>query len=215
MISIWLNIGAMKLQYYEEIIKYSSIQITEQAQSGEDTEEDDNGNVTQSASREENSSDSNACHRSPQSLTSHEWKLLNIVIIWMSILSVTSLSPIDKNEMKFVVGVAVNVNLVFFYAAPLSSIMTVLRTKSSASIHKYTMIMNTVNSFFWCVYSLAIQDYYILIPNGLGFGFGITQMLLCTCYPQNDAVGGGGTEQFLDEDGSSRDDSQESQTEIT
>mmetsp|Transcript_30286 Transcript_30286/g.55937 ORF Transcript_30286/g.55937 Transcript_30286/m.55937 type:complete len:124 (+) Transcript_30286:136-507(+) len=39
MISIWLNVGAMKLQYYEEIIKYSSIQSTEGGV-GESTEEE-------------------------------------------------------------------------------------------------------------------------------------------------------------------------------
>ena len=70
----------------------------------------------------------------------------------------------DRSQQ--VIGIAVNLNLIFFYGAPLSSMFTVIKTRSSASIHKWTMTMNTVNAFFWCVYSLAIQDYYILIPNG-------------------------------------------------
>ena len=120
----------------------------------------------------------------------------------------------NKDEMKFIIGVTVNLNLIFFYAAPLSTIVTVFKTKSSASIHRCTMIMNTSNAFFWCVYSFAIQDYYILIPNGLGFMFGITQIVLYTCYPHTDISGGDGTEQFLHEDGGSKADSAESETEI-
>jgi solute carrier family 50 protein (sugar transporter) len=51
------------------------------------------------------------------------------------------------------------------------------------------MAMNTTNAFFWCIYSLAIQDYYILIPNGLGFMFGLIQVVLNQCYPRSEVVG--------------------------
>jgi len=174
LISIWLNIGAMKLQYYEEIIKYSSIETTNLERGTNESGSSDNEN------------EDNICHRSPPSFSLHERKLLSIVIIWITILSTISLmSSISKEESKFIVGVAVNINLIFFYAAPLSTIVTVVKTKSSDSIHIWTMIMNTVNAFFWCVYSLAIQDYYILLPNSLGFMFGLLQMGLYRCYPRS------------------------------
>lgn len=144
------------------------------------------------------------CSKPPPSLTSHELKVLQIVVFWMATLSAVSLMPISKEDMKFVVGVVVNLNLIFFYAAPLSTIMTVVRTKSSSSIHFWTMVMNTTNAFFWCVYALGIQDYYILIPNGLGFMFGLIQTLLYKIYPHDNTIAGDGTEQqFLDDDGNS------------
>ena len=208
MISIWLNVGAMKLQYYEEIVKHSSIQLTESLP-GENAEEGD-VNETQSANGAESDDD----EQPPPSLTSHEKILLQILIAWVIILSASSLMPISKEEKKFVVGVSVNLNLIAFYGAPLSTILTVMRTKSSSSIHFWTMIMNTTNAFFWCVYSLAISDLYILIPNGLGFLFGIMQMLLYKVYPQRGVVDGDGTELFLDEEGNSKADSRESQSEI-
>ncbi|KAL7543632.1 hypothetical protein ACHAXR_012930, partial [Thalassiosira sp. AJA248-18] len=216
LISIWLNVGAMKLQYYEEITKCSSIQLAE-GQTGERTGED-NENETQSADVDGDNGDSSIDQKPPPSLTPHELKLLQIVIVWMVILSVTTLMPINKDEMKFVVGVAVNLNLIVFYAAPLSTIMTVVRTKSSSSIHFWTMVMNTSNAFFWCIYSLAIQDYYILIPNGLGFLFGLIQTLLYKIFPHGDTIEEDGTEQFLDVDGNSavnpRESTNESRTEI-
>ncbi len=71
--------------------------------------------------------------------------------------------------------------------------------------------MNTSNAFFWVVYGLAIQDYYILIPNGLGFMFGLMQTMLYQCYTHDNGTTDDKTEQqFLDDDGNSR----ESSTEI-
>ena len=41
-----------------------------------------------------------------------------------------------------------------FHTAPLSTIMTVLRKRPSATIHTPTMVLNTANSSFWFVYAL-------------------------------------------------------------
>lgn len=43
--------------------------------------------------------------------------------------------------------------------------------------------MNTSNAFFWCIYAYAIEDYYILVPNGIGFTFGVIQVLLYSMFP--------------------------------
>eukprot|EP00573_Skeletonema_grethae_P004062 CAMPEP_0201704982 /NCGR_PEP_ID=MMETSP0578-20130828/44485_1 /ASSEMBLY_ACC=CAM_ASM_000663 /TAXON_ID=267565 /ORGANISM="Skeletonema grethea, Strain CCMP 1804" /LENGTH=284 /DNA_ID=CAMNT_0048193123 /DNA_START=156 /DNA_END=1007 /DNA_ORIENTATION=- len=173
LISMWLNTGAMKLQYYEELVKRSA------SDNNSISGDDDDAISVQTAKMD-------CC----QQLTPHELKVMQIVSIWIIILSTTSLIPVSSEEMKFIVGVAVNINLIFFYAAPLSTITAVIRTKNSASIHFWTMAMNTSNAFFWCVYSLAIQDYYILIPNGLGFLFGLIQVALYQCFPRSDALEG-------------------------
>ena len=171
LISIWLNTGAMKLQYYEELVKRSA------AADNSSRDGDDDAISVQTTKID-------CC----QQLTPHEMKVLQIVLVWVIILSTTSLIPVSNEEMKFIVGVAVNINLIFFYAAPLSTIAAVISTKNSASIHFCTMAMNTANAFFWCVYSLAIQDYYILIPNGLGFLFGLVQVALYQCFPRSEEV---------------------------
>lgn len=225
MISIWLNVGAMKLQYYEKMEHCSSIQLTE-GQTGEggavenewtDALTDDEDNETQSANGGENhnnSNDGNIHHKPPPSFTSHELKLISVVLIWVGILSTTTLMSMNKDDMEFVIGVTVNLNLIVFFGAPLSTIMTVYRTKSSASIHIGTMTMNTSNAFFWCIYALAIGDYYILIPNSLGFLFGVVQMCLCMTYPRSDINKYQDGLQFLDEESNSNDNSRASQTEI-
>ena len=58
--------------------------------------------------------------------------------------------------------------------------------------------MNTLNSFFWCIYAFAIEDYYILIPNGIGFTFGLIQVLLYCIFPRDQTdVRVEGAQQFL------------------
>lgn len=200
LISIFLNIGAMKLQYYEEVVKASSsIQMirnktTENNMQQEDSEEDSNRSDWDTNNQGSNTDKKD---QNLRSFTSHELKVLCIVVIWILILSVTSLASTSKERMKDVVGIAVNINLALFYGAPLSTISTVFRTKTSSSIHFWTMTMNTSNAFFWCVYAFAVMDYYILIPNGIGFTFGIVQVVLYSIFPHDVDVAVDGAQQFL------------------
>jgi uncharacterized protein with PQ loop repeat len=79
---------------------------------------------------------------------------------------------------ELVVGITVNINVIFFYGAPLSSILTVLRTKSTATIHIPTLITNTANGAFWCAYGVAVLDPFIAVPNGVGAALGGVQAML-------------------------------------
>jgi solute carrier family 50 protein (sugar transporter) len=72
--------------------------------------------------------------------------------------------------------------------------------------------MNTTNAFFWCVYAFTIEDYYILIPNGIGFIFGLVQVLLFCIFPREHVVVcSDGTEQFLSDE---RENAPENESEI-
>ena len=110
--SIYLNIGAMKLQYYDEVRKIKpliQLAVAEESrpeESGVDAEASpiDNGEV--------NNTDVNEGMRS---FTSHEIKVLLIVITWVLILSITTLTSKSKESMERIVGIAVNINLTLFF----------------------------------------------------------------------------------------------------
>jgi solute carrier family 50 (sugar transporter) len=72
----------------------------------------------------------------------------------------------------------------FFYGAPLSSIVTVLKTKSSSSIHVATMATNTLNAVFWTAYGIAVVDPFLFVPNGMGAFFGACQIVLMVLFPR-------------------------------
>jgi solute carrier family 50 protein (sugar transporter) len=145
-ISLWLNFGAIKLQYYD-LMKSKQV---------------------------------------PESLTMvpQETILLRILVIWSFVLLWVGWWHPTLNS-SHIVGLVVNVNLVFFYGAPLHTIKKVVETKCSDSIHVPTMVLNWSNTSFWLAYGVARKDPIILIPNALGLLLGLMQGLLCLLYPRS------------------------------
>ena len=70
-----------------------------------------------------------------------------------------------------------------YYGAPLSTIGTVLSTKSSASIYLPTVLVNGINGMFFSIYALAIGDTLLLAPNAIGATLAAVQVLLCLVFP--------------------------------
>lgn len=185
-LSLWLNIGACKLQYLGQI---RAIQHEEEfsTQDHDDGLDDDNG---KQKIAERRSRISTGLTSSPQDVV-----LFGIIITWAIVLAcVRWLSGLLQQhgvyvwEPQTVVGIIVNINLVFFYGAPLQTIKTVLETKSSESIHTPTVTMNVINAVFWMSYGLARMDIIIYGPNGVGLLLGIGQVVLCCIYPARSCV---------------------------
>ena len=115
----------------------------------------------------------------------HENMVMIIITIWVICISVVCLVPsFTQRTRELIVALLVNVNLMFFYGAPLSTIWTVLREKNSSSIHIRTMVANTLTGLFWSAYGIAVSDLFIAIPNGLGTGLGAIQIILCVLFPR-------------------------------
>jgi solute carrier family 50 (sugar transporter) len=123
----------------------------------------------------------------------HERLVMSMVLFWTCIVATIALfgaQPpllITSQVRQLIVGIAVNLNLVFFYAAPLSTIWQVVSTQSCRSIHVPTMITNTLNGAFWCAYGVAVKDLFIAVPNALGAILGVLQIVLCIIFPRQPA----------------------------
>lgn len=111
--------------------------------------------------------------------------VLSISAFWLSMFAIVGLgtSIIDIDTRTLMVGIAVNFNLIFFYGAPLSKISMVFQTRSSKYIHVPTMITSLVNGSLWFIYGLALGDYFVAVPNGLGAVLGVVQVALCILFP--------------------------------
>lgn len=117
--------------------------------------------------------------------TPHENLVMMMVLIWMCCVSVIAFAnELSTDTQQFIVCLMVNFNLVFFYGAPLSTILQILKERHTASIHIATMITNTCNGSFWTAYGIAVNDYWIYVPNGLGAGLGFVQIFLCVIFPR-------------------------------
>ena len=115
--SIYLNIGAMKLQYYDDVRRSSpSIQlvVADALETNAEQNERDNGDNPPTNGMENSGSDELKTSNL-RSFTTHEVKVLMVIIIWVLILSITSLASEKRESMEKVVGISVNINLMLFY----------------------------------------------------------------------------------------------------
>ena len=70
-----------------------------------------------------------------------------------------------------------------YYAAPLSTVVEVLRRRDARSLHWPSCTMNFVNGLCWTAYGWAIKDYFILGPNAAGMVMAAFQIALIASFP--------------------------------
>jgi len=108
----------------------------------------------------------------------HEKIVVAIVAIWLTLITIISFVTLNLKQRELVIGIAVNINISFFYGAPLSTIYTVIKERNSSSVHVRTMVMNTLCALFFMAFGFGIWDYILIIPNAIGVVLGIVQMIL-------------------------------------
>jgi solute carrier family 50 protein (sugar transporter) len=114
----------------------------------------------------------------------HEKVVIGFIFIWLTVISLLFFIPqVNQAQYTLIIGIVANVNTFFFYGAPLSTIVSVLKSRDSCSIHRRTMITNTANAVFWTAFGIGIMDWIIVIPNGLGSILGFIQIFLCLVIP--------------------------------
>lgn len=182
-LSLWLNMGAAKLQYAERMRHRRVVLPSPDDDNNNNTEEWDNNAPL------DTSTDDTIVRASESEnemiLVPIERIFLRIVIVWAcTIVFMQWMGGWKFAKPETVIGLLVNLNLVVFYSAPLQSLRVVLLTKRSASIHRPTLYMNFLNTSFWILYGGFVRnDPMIFVPNGLGLTLGMIQGVLCLLYP--------------------------------
>jgi solute carrier family 50 (sugar transporter) len=156
--AVWLNLNAVKLQYESfrnNEMRKAIVEALQGARGGNTKDCAENGTlqeVVREAINEKmtpgsNDGDGDAVEtivwqvtgRSMAAPAPQDLLVLLNVAVWMILVSLISFGTAFTDRTKeLIVGVAVNLNLVVFYAAPLSTIWTVLKTRNAATIHILT-----------------------------------------------------------------------------
>ncbi|KAL7114495.1 hypothetical protein ACP275_04G124600 [Erythranthe tilingii] len=106
--------------------------------------------------------------------------LLNAVGFGM-IIVLTHFWASDSNRDDVVGWICLVFSLCVF-VAPLGVVRQVIRTKSVEYMPFLLSFVLTLSAVMWFFYGLLRKDYNIAIPNGLGFMFGVIQMVLYVMY---------------------------------
>ena len=170
-INLWLCHGAAKLQYFRRQKRSIAFDTALYSQQGSN----DENSISRSVSTTNN-------FDFMLSMTPLEQVFFAISASW-AILGAYTGWFMDRDHAANIIGVTANCNLVFFYMAPLNIIWKVIKTRNSASIHRPTLFLNTLNSSFWSFYGIARHDRIIIFPNAIGSLFGLVQIIVCILFP--------------------------------
>ncbi|KAI4381344.1 hypothetical protein MLD38_007423 [Melastoma candidum] len=78
---------------------------------------------------------------------------------------------------------------VLVFAAPMSIVVRVHKTKSVEYMPIHLSVFLTVGAVTWFFYGYLVHDFCIAIPNVLGFTLGVVQMVVYACYRNAKKVG--------------------------
>ena len=123
--------------------------------------------------------------------TPHDHLVMAIIILWFVVFSTVGFfshyyQGDVQNIPQKVVGYTVNIVMIFFYGAPLSSMGTVLRTKKSDTIHIPSTIASFLENFLWFCYGVYPEnDPFIYVPCGLGVTFCLILFALRAMFPKS------------------------------
>ncbi|KAI3777601.1 hypothetical protein L1987_47401 [Smallanthus sonchifolius] len=109
--------------------------------------------------------------------------ILFIEAVFVAFVVVVTLMCFHTYQSRsMIVGMIAIVFNILMYAAPLTVMKMVIKTRSVKYMPFTLSLAAFVNSIVWCVYALLPLDPYILVPNGLGSLSATLQLILYATY---------------------------------
>ncbi|VFQ84546.1 unnamed protein product [Cuscuta campestris] len=110
---------------------------------------------------------------------------LNIGLL-VGVVLVTKLAFHGAALINAIGFLCVGLNIVM-YASPLAAMRTVIRTNSVEFMPYYLSLFIFINGGIWALYAFLDRDWFLGVPNGLGFIFGAAQLILYAIYSRTSA----------------------------
>ncbi|RDY01562.1 Bidirectional sugar transporter SWEET13, partial [Mucuna pruriens] len=110
--------------------------------------------------------------------------LFNVGVIFLVILLTHVLAKERTARIELLGWICVVLSTSVF-AAPLSIIKVVIRTKSVEFMPITLSLLLTLSAIMWMAYGILLRDIYVTLPNFVGVTFGTMQIVLYLIYRKN------------------------------
>ena len=100
------------------------------------------------------------------------------LVIHIGAAYVTGLRLASPAKRKLCAGLVANFILLCYYAAPLSTVAAVVRSRDASSISGPLVLVNAGNGLLWTVYGAAVEDALVWAPNLAGVALAAAQLAL-------------------------------------
>ncbi|KAG2552054.1 bidirectional sugar transporter SWEET16-like [Panicum virgatum] len=108
--------------------------------------------------------------------------VLAVNVGFLAAVVVVTLAALHGGARLLAVGVLCAALTIGMYAAPLGAMRTVVKTRSVEYMPFSLSFFLFLNGGVWSVYSVLVKDYFIGIPNAIGFVLGTAQLVLYMAY---------------------------------
>lgn len=108
--------------------------------------------------------------------------VLAMNIGFLAAVVVVTLLALHGGARLLAVGVLCAALTIGMYAAPLSAMRMVVKTRSVEFMPFYLSFFLFLNGGVWSAYAVLVKDFFIMIPNAVGFVLGTAQLVLYTAY---------------------------------
>ncbi|EFJ47168.1 hypothetical protein VOLCADRAFT_121013 [Volvox carteri f. nagariensis] len=99
--------------------------------------------------------------------------------IMLGLISCFGLAQTESQRMWGISAVAI---LMCYYFVPLSTMVSIVRTRNAASIYPPLAATAIANGSMWTIYGLAVKDINLWLPNMFGAVIGAVQLILRLVY---------------------------------
>ncbi|PHT41378.1 Bidirectional sugar transporter SWEET16 [Capsicum baccatum] len=119
----------------------------------------------------------------PKALKIQSMKMVAIIDVafFGVVVAITLLALHGTTRLTFVGFLCAGLNI-GMYASPLAVTRTVIKMKSVEYMPFFLSFFQFLNGGAWTAYAVLVKDYYIGVPNGVGFILGAAQLILYFIY---------------------------------
>jgi len=108
--------------------------------------------------------------------------------IFFFIFSMFYISLVRQDERQLHFGIICSFVCIFVFAAPLTTLSTVISTKSTSTLTFPLSLCGAICSMSWVIYGFFVNDPFVYGPNSIGLFLSLIQLSLFALYPSTPSL---------------------------